>query len=41
MNEKAETIGVIFDMLQQLDMSELKLVWRIIYRMTRKKEARR
>lgn len=38
MNEKAETIGAIFDMLQKLDMRELKLVWRIVYRMTRTKE---
>ena len=30
MNEKADTIGVIVDMLQQMDMRELDLVWRIV-----------
>lgn len=34
MNEKADTIGVIVNMLQQMDMRELDLVWRIVYGMT-------
>lgn len=33
MNEKADTIGVIVNMLQQMDMRELDLVWRIVYGM--------
>ena len=35
MSEKADTIGVIVNMLQQMDMRELDLVWRIVYGMTR------
>ncbi len=34
MNEKADTIGVIVNMLQQMGMRELDLVWRIVYGMT-------
>ena len=34
MNEKADIIGVIVNMLQQMDMRELDLVWRIVYGMT-------
>ena len=34
MNEKADTIGVIVNMLRQMDMRELDLVWRIVYGMT-------
>ena len=33
MNEKADTIGLIVDMLQQMDMRELVQVWRIVYGM--------
>ena len=39
MNEKADMIGVIVDMLQQMDMRELDLVWRIVYGMSGKGEA--
>lgn len=39
MNEKTDTIGVIADMLQQMDMRELDLVWRIVYGMTHEKGA--
>ena len=38
MNEKTDTIGVIADMLQQMDMRELDLVWRIVYGMTHGEE---
>ena len=34
MNEKDDTIGVIVNMLQQMGMRELDLVWRIVYGMT-------
>lgn len=30
MNEKADIIGVIVAMLQQMDMRKLDLVWRIV-----------
>ena len=33
MSEKTDTIGLIVDMLRQMDMRELDLVWRIVYGM--------
>lgn len=33
-NEKSDTIGLIVDMLQQMDARRLDLVWRIVYGMT-------
>ena len=38
-SEKADTIGVIVDMLQQMDMRGLDLVWRIVYGMAHGKGA--
>ncbi len=38
MNEKADIIGVIVGMLQQMDTRGLDLVWRIVYGMTHKEE---
>lgn len=36
MSEKTETIGVIVDMLQRMDLRELDLVWRIVRGMSDK-----
>ena len=38
MSEKTETIGLIVNMLQQADMRELDLIWRILYGMLNGKE---
>lgn len=41
MNEKSDTIGVIVDMLQQTDMREIDLVWRVAYELAHGKEGQR
>lgn len=38
MNERAKTIGLIADMLQQANIRELDLVWRILSGMLNEKE---
>ena len=39
MSEKDDIIGVIVDMLRQMDMRELDLVWRVAYGLSGRKGA--
>lgn len=41
MNEKSDTIGVIVGMLQQMDMREIDLVWRVVHGMAHGEEGQR
>lgn len=39
MNDQDELLSLVLDMLQQMDMRELDLIWRIVYGMSGRKEA--